>query len=151
MSVRDVLGRLRESVSAMKAKSGSLWQSSLSSYVNGRDDTIRAVLALIDAELRALDTGADEPMCWKCKHAPGIVSDGVTLECVECAGTTAAWCRKTLQEIDDAVREGLDGWPRMMDRVGFVRWCVAEHRRGTGAAPTTEPSERGRLDGESHG
>ncbi len=72
MSVRDVLGRLRESVSAMKAKSGSLWQSSLSSYVNGRDDMIRAVLALIDAELRALDTGAETDAHGRLQRAQAI-------------------------------------------------------------------------------
>ncbi len=76
MTDADVLGRLREAVSAMKAKSGSPWQSSLSSYVNGRDDTIRAVLALIDADLQAAPEmcvhcgdqpyGRGDDACWWC-------------------------------------------------------------------------------------
>jgi hypothetical protein len=69
------------------------------------------------------------PKCWRCKKNPGLVHDGVTHECIDCASETGASTRRMLQDIDDAVREGLSAWPRIMDRVEFVRECIKQHRQ----------------------
>jgi hypothetical protein len=68
------------------------------------------------------------PKCWRCKARPGLVSDGTVHECIECAGRTMQRARTLLNEIDDAVKEGLNVWPRISDRVEFVRVCVQMHR-----------------------
>lgn len=70
-----------------------------------------------------------ETPCWRCKRNPGVVFDGTTRECIQCAGETAKRTRKMLDDIDAAVREGLRAWPRIANRVEFVRECVKLHRQ----------------------
>lgn len=66
--------------------------------------------------------------CWRCKTEPGVVFDGTCYECIGCAGLGGKESREMLKAIDAAVREGLRAWPRIMDRVEFVRECIKLHR-----------------------
>jgi hypothetical protein len=68
-------------------------------------------------------------VCWRCKKMPGVVYDGTAAECIHCAGESSKRIRAMLAEIDEAVREGLPAWPRIMDRVEFVRECIKLHRQ----------------------
>lgn len=67
-------------------------------------------------------------ICWRCKKMPGVVFDGTTTECISCASETGKRTRAMLAEIDEAVREGLPAWPRIANRVEFVRECIKLHR-----------------------
>jgi hypothetical protein len=70
------------------------------------------------------------PMCWRCRKEPGLVGIGVgdSRECVQCATVTFRTMRKMLDDIAAAVRDGLRAYPRIMDRVEFVRECVRMQR-----------------------
>lgn len=70
-----------------------------------------------------------KPICWRCKHNPAVVFDGVAHECGHCAGETAKKMRALLNSIDEEVRDGLPAWPRIADRVEFVRECILLHRQ----------------------
>lgn len=45
------------------------------------------------------------------------------------AEQNGAQARELLTQIDDVLREGLDSWPKMGNRIEFTRWCIQEHRR----------------------
>lgn len=68
-------------------------------------------------------------VCWRCRERPGVVFDGTAHECVECAGETMKRTRQMLNDIDAVAREGLTIYPKIMDRVEFVRECIKLHRQ----------------------
>lgn len=69
------------------------------------------------------------PICWRCKTREGVVRiTSAALECVPCVEQTISRMRGMLNDIDEVVRTGLSSWPRMMDRVEFVRECIQLHR-----------------------
>ena len=46
--------------------------------------------------------------------------------------------RKVLGEVDDVLREGLECWPKIADRIAWTRWCIREHRRLAAGLPASE-------------
>lgn len=46
--------------------------------------------------------------------------------------------RKVLGEVDDVLREGLEVWPKIPDRIEWTRWCIREHRRLAAGLPASE-------------
>jgi len=74
-------------------------------------------------------TAAASPLCWRCREQTAVVFDGTKNgECAECAGQTMARTRSMLRQIDDVVRQGLPAWPKIADRVEFIRECIQMHR-----------------------
>ena len=68
------------------------------------------------------------PVCWRCRQRPGVVYDGISNECIECAGAAKANLRDMLTEIDAVVTDGLPVLPKIADRVEFIRECVRMQR-----------------------
>ena len=71
---------------------------------------------------------SDVPTCWRCRERPGVVFDGTSNTCIECAGETMRRTREMLRSIDDAVTTDLPILPKIADRVEFVRECVKMQR-----------------------
>lgn len=94
-------------------------------------------------DVRAWDPQARSIVrCSRCKEREALVYEkgaGIPF-CIECAGDVLARDRALLDQIDGAVREGLHAWPRIMDRVEFVRACIQQHREdaAVGRAPRVD-------------